>query len=298
MGALRIASGPLSAVVVPELGGGLARFDHGEGVAAPRFPLFRPWPDDRPADPLTLGLIVLVPWSNRVTGGGVHDGTMFHELPRNLAHCPYPVHGNGFQSAWTVVAADPAAVRLSLVSDGPGPYRYAATLGYALSADGLAVSLAVTNRGDRPLPFGIGFHPWLTRTPGMTLRAPARTVWSFDAAMRVGGSRPVPQVPDLDFGVARPVPAGAVANWFTGWDGAAAVVWPEAGLALDVTATPTLRTYLLYSPGPEAGFLCLEPVSHGVDAHTVAYAPEDGPLTVLAPGASLEGAVTFAVRRP
>ncbi len=49
--------------------------------------------------------------------------------------------------------------------------------------------------------------------------------------------------------------------------------------------------------GPEAGFLCVEPVSHGVDAHTVAYAPEDGPLTTLAPGGTLAGPVTFAVRR-
>lgn len=294
---LRLADGPLSAVVVPGLGGGIARFDHADGYAGRPFPVFRPQDDANSDDPLGLGLIVLVPWSNRISGGGFRDGTGFHALPRNLARSPYPVHGNGFQNAWTVEEATATAVRLSFVSEGPGPYRYTATLLHGLCAAGLAITLAVVNGAERPMPFGIGLHPWLTRTPGMTLHAPARRVWSFDAAMLPGRSDPVDAVPDLDFARARPVPAGAVSAWFTGWNGAAAVVWPEPGLVLDVAATPTLSTLFLYSPGPEADFLCVEPVSHGVDAHNRAYAPDDGAIDVLPPGGTLSATVVFGVRR-
>ena len=46
-----------------------------------------------------------------------------------------------------------------------------------------------------------------------------------------------------------------------------AIVQPEDGIALSVQASPLLDVFILYSPSPDAGFFCFEPVSHPVDAH-------------------------------
>ena len=111
-----IGKGDVSATVVPSLGGGLARFDFAG------HPVFRPWPEGGSRDPFALACNLLMPWSNRISGGGFHVDGVFHALEPNLPGEPYPIHGNGFQSEWVVGATAPDSVTLTLESDGPGPY--------------------------------------------------------------------------------------------------------------------------------------------------------------------------------
>ena len=130
--------------MVPELGAGLASYDLVD--AGGRTPLFRPCRELSDAHPFELANNLLLPWSNRISGGGFHFAGKFHPLAPNLPGEPYPIHGNGFSSAWTVEAAGPAGVELSLASDGPGPFRYAARPSYQLDAGALAIGLSIVNR--------------------------------------------------------------------------------------------------------------------------------------------------------
>ena len=67
-------------------------------------------------------------------------------------------------------------VELSLTSNGPRPFRYAARATYALDGGALTMRLWLRNLGPEPLPFGLGFHPWLVRTPQTLLLAKAQRV--------------------------------------------------------------------------------------------------------------------------
>ena len=131
-GLLTLSDGAAEVVIAPELGAGLASYDL--VGAAERAPLFRPCRDLARAQPFDLANNLLVPWSNRISGGGFHFGGRFHRLDPNLPGEPCPIHGNGFSSVWSVEEAAPDRVVLALTSNGPGPFRYHARATYALSA--------------------------------------------------------------------------------------------------------------------------------------------------------------------
>jgi aldose 1-epimerase len=228
----------------------------------------------------------MVPFANRISGGGFHHGGQFHRLEPNRAGDKYPNHGNGFQSAWTAEMSGDANVRLTLRSDGPGPFRYDATLDYALQAGALTMQLTVTNRGAIALPFGAGFHPWFARTRLARLTFAAAGCWSESSDHLPDRYTPLPKAAGLDFSAGRALPAHWINMAFTGWDGMAELHWPERGWGVTLAAGPPLSTLMLYSPSGDAATVCIEPVSHSVDAHNRSE-PGTAPPQVLTPGADL-----------
>jgi aldose 1-epimerase len=286
-----LTDGVAEATVVPDLGGGLASYDL---VAADRREaLFRPCRDLKRAGPFDLANNLLVPWSNRISGGGFPFGARFHSLKPNLPGEPYPIHGNGFSSAWAVDNASAEFVELSLMSNGPGPFRYEARATYALDAGALNMRLSVRNVGTEALPFGLGFHPWIVRTPHTLLMAKADRVMLENSDHLPVGEAAVSSRPEWDFATPRALPGPWINNAFLGWDGRAGVLWPERRLALEIAADPPLSTYIVYSPGGDSGFFCFEPVSHLIDAHNLPQGASAGGLTILAPQETMSAACQF-----
>jgi len=293
-GTVRLAAGSLVAEIMPSLGGGVARFDLLRG--GQRIEVFRAWPEGGTDDPNTLGLYVLVPWSNRISGRGFNFGGAFHALLPNAAGEPCPIHGDGWLSSWRVSSNGDRCLRLEREAGGPGPYSYGAVLDYALDADGMTIRLAATNLAAIPLPFGLGFHPWLPRTAATELMAPAKLVWLEDARHLPTERVAVARCPEWDFSSFRSLPAGWINNGFVGWNGRATIRWEDHALALEVEARPPLSNFILYSPSSNATFFCFEPVSHAVDAHNLPPGPEAHGLVVVAPGATLATECCFRVR--
>jgi aldose 1-epimerase len=293
--ALTIIDGVAEAVIAPDLGAGLASYDL--VGAAGRTPFFRACRELASAQPFDLANNLLVPWSNRISGGGFNFAGEFHRLDPNLPGEAYPIHGNGFSSSWSVERSGPARAELSLRSNGPGPFRYEAHAAYALSAGALAMRLSVRNLGQAPLPFGLGFHPWIVRGPDTQLEAKAARVLLETTDHLPAGEAPLDSRPEWDFAAPRALPAAWVNNAFLGWDGRAAVYWPDRGLRLDIAAEPPLLTFILYSPGAEADFFCFEPVTHPVDAHNLPGGPKANGLVILAPLETLSATCLFRPRR-
>jgi aldose 1-epimerase len=292
---LKLGDGLAEAVVVPELGAGLAAYDLFE--AGRSTPLFRPCRDLARAQPFDLASNLLLPWSNRISGGGFRFGGQFHPLAPNVPGEPYPVHGNGFSSAWIVETATATSLELSLASDGPGPFRYSARASYRLLGGALTMGVSIVNCADAPLPFGLGFHPWIVRTPDTLLLAAAETVVLESRDHLPAGAAPVSSRAEWDFRSPRRLPGGWINNCFLAWDGRADIVWRDRKLALEIAADPPLKAYIVYSPSAEADFFCFEPVTHAVDAHNASGGPEANGLVILEPGAALSAGCRFAPHR-
>lgn len=292
--ALTIFDGISEAAVVPELGAD-ASYDLIEVDG--RRPLFRPCKEISRATPFELASNLLLPWSNRISGGGFQFAGKFHPLAPNLAGEPYPHHGNGFSSAWTVESAAMARAVLSLTSNGPGPFRYAARVSYDLNGGALTMRLSLVNLAEAPLPFGLGFHPWIVRTPETLLKAAADRIVLETSDHLPSGEAPLASHPEWDFRALRRLPDEWINNSFLGWRGSADIVWPDRKLAIEIEADPVLNVYLVYSPSGEADFFCFEPVTHPVDAHNAPGGPEANGLAIFAPGASLSAACRFTPRR-
>ena len=269
--------------IVPELGAGVARYDllRNDGPLA----LFRPAPDELdPGEPFALAMNLLLPWSNRISGGGFELDGAFHRLEPNLSGEPYPIHGNAFRRPWKVEHRSATAATLVLRSDGPGPFRYDASVIYELHAGALRAVLSVVNRAPMRLPYGGGLHPWFPRDADTRLRLIVAGVWLEDERYLPTEHVPVSSREGWDFGTERPLPEGWINNAFTGWDGRARLVWPARGLALDVEADASLGTCVVHSPGAGSGFACVEPVSHAVDAHRLDPGRPGCSLRILEPG--------------
>jgi aldose 1-epimerase len=293
---LTLNDGLAEVVVLPAFGAGLGRYDW--LATGKREPLFRPCPEPATAGFTDLSNFLMVPWSNRISGSGFTFGGQFHAVPPNWDNARFPIHGNGFQRAWSVKEATARRVVLTLASEGPGPFRYDGEMEYALEGGALTMRLAMTNRATMPLPFGGGFHPYLPREPGLTVQAQVHTLVLKDAEVMPLKDVPVGDRPDFDFRQAKALPEVFMDNEFLGWDGLADVRWNARGIGLDVDAAadPRLRTLVMFSPDPDCGFFCIEPVSHRSDVVNRADAA-DGGLVALAPGERLELTAVYRPRR-
>jgi aldose 1-epimerase len=278
---ITLSDGVAEAIVAPDLGAGLASYDL--VGAAGRAPIFRPCRNPCGSRPFDLASNLLVPWSNRISGGGFRFGGRFHPLEPNVPGEPHPIHGNGFSSAWSVENASTERLELSLTSNGPGPFCYEARATYALEGGAMNMGLWLRNLGPEPLPFGLGFHPWLIRTPQTLLLAKAERVTLENSDHLPAGQVSVFSRPEWDFTEPRRLPPAWINNAFVGWDGCARVLWAERNLALDIVANPPLTTYIVYSPAGDSDFFCFEPVSHVIDAHNLPGGASANGLTLLVP---------------
>lgn len=288
-----LRSARLVAEVMPEAGGGLARLDWLGDGSTPPLSLLRGLADNAPPPPLQLPVPLpsqlacfpLLPWSNRMAPTGFEFEGRRHVPAPNRDGEPCPIHGDGWQQAWTVAAQSPDSVALTLARREAVPFAYEAALRYALQGDALAVELEVSNAGAVALPFGLGLHPWLPDPLGARLRAGARGAWLSGPDKLPARHVAVPHA--WDFTDAAALPQGGVDNVFDGWDGVARVDWPGRGVGLSIEAD--MEYFILYVP-PGRDFFCFEPVDHPINAHNLPGYPG---LTVLAPGAVLRRRVLF-----
>lgn len=273
--------------VAPALGGGLTSFDAKLSVCL--VPVLR---NAKPgAEVFGLASNILVPFSNRISGGGFIFDQAFQAVPCNVDGQEFPIHGDAFLREWKVLAATRTSATLSLPDGGIGPFRYAAELTYALENGTLLARARVINTGPR-LPFGGGFHPWFPRREGTGLAFDATHVWLEDARHLPTEQRPIEVAADLDFRRLRALPRRWINNAYTGWRGSATVLQPDLGLSVKITA-PDMGVAIVFSPDGDADFFCFEPVTHAVDAFNQQGMPG---LRILEPGAEMAMEMRIAWR--
>ena len=262
-----------------------------EGRNAP-FALLRNTRDDAPAG--QSAAFPLVPFANRIRSNAFTFGGKTHRFCANTLTDPLALHGDGWLETWRIAERGARSVLLHLrhESSVQSLYRYAAAQRFAIEDGAFVVTLSVTNRGDIPLPFGLGWHPFFTRTPEASLRFSAAKMWSEDDAHLAGSPYPVPST--QDFAAPRHLPNTWINNAYEDWHCNAQIVWPEADVKLTITADAIFRHVQLYVPtiaydrSYRRDWFCLEPMSHLPGGHGMENL---GGLSILKPGETMGGTI-------
>lgn len=275
------------AVVAPGCGGGLVRLDWIKDGAA--VSILRHGDERRLEDTDQLACYPLVPWSNRLGGRGLPkapDGVGYVQVPNNRPGDRYPVHGDAWQSPWSVAERDATHVVLRHAGQPWLPFRYRAEMQYQLDDSGFRCELTAHNEDDAPVPFGLGMHPYFLRTPETKVRMKACHTWPPQSDRLPGRCVPIAATSVPADGQWQPLPDHELDHCAGGWNGRAEIAWPEHGLTAALETWPPAPFFVMYTP-PEERYFCLEPVTHANDAHR--RQPGGGDLGVrwLQPGETM-----------
>lgn len=277
-GRLVLAAGSLRVELAPALGGSIARFDriaHGAPM-----PLLRGVGAEA-TGPLDCACFPLVPYANRIRGGSFAFRGETIRLSPNMAHDPPPLHGDGWLAEWDVVRHTDDSAELRFRHDpGDWPWAYEARQVFRLDPAGLVAELTCTNLATRPMPCGLGLHPYFPCDGETRLSTGVAGTWTVDASIL-----PVSRVPATGrYCLAdRAICGQDLDNGYDGWSGSALIHWPRQGQALRMTS-PDAAFFQVYAP-PGGGLFAAEPVQH---ANCALNAPEGQwpalGLAVLEPG--------------
>lgn len=276
-----LAAGRLKLELSPSIGGSISSFEWiAEGRARP---ILRKSNSPR-QNVLGAASFPLVPYVNRIRGGCFTFRGREVRLIPNMAGDPSPLHGQGWLNPWTVeeVAGDRAVMSYRHHA-GEWPWDYEARQEFALNERQLFIRLTCTNRSDKPMPCGLGQHPYFPCGDETRIDTTAGHVWTIDEHVL-----PVEKVPaEGRFDLRRRLVCGQdLDHGFEGWGG---LVWmgdPDWPYELLLSSTAA-GFFQLYSP-PEGGIFVAEPVTHANAALKAPEAewPELG-MRVLEPGKAL-----------
>lgn len=285
---IELAHGDWSLTLRPDLGAAVTRLtwrDHD---------ILRPTPAGA-THPLETGSFPLVPYANRIDRGAfVFEGRDI-ALPPTPGFEPHALHGTGWLQAWTVLESGPSFVDLALRTHATAdwPWAWTASHGFRLDADGVEMSVSITNDDAEPMPAGLGLHPYFAIAPETVLTAPAHRVWLNDANEIPEQLAPAASVIDWSHG-ATVSSAPFVDNAYADWAGTAQLRHDHHFVTL--TASTNARWIQIYAPGA-GDFVCLEPVTHRPNGHNAA-SDEDSGLISLAPGQTLSMSMRISASEP
>jgi aldose 1-epimerase len=290
-----LKSGPARIAVAPFLGGSLLGYwweidrARQDWLVASREAGIAGFPE------LLLANFPLVPYSNRIRDGRFTFRDRAVDEPLAPGHSN-ALHGHGWRLNWRVTARGDDALTMEYehrpdAANGAWPWPYRAWQRLALTPQALIMTMGIENRAAEPMPAGLGHHPYFPRTEQCRVSAEIAGIWWPEA-----GQLPVERVappPDSDPRRGVAVDRISLDHGYSGWTGSARIDWPERRAHLTMTADPALSTLVIYSP-PGRGFVCVEPVSHCIDAFNLAArGMSDTGMRVLAPGESWEATVRF-----
>ncbi len=287
-GELEITRGDASAVVTI-VGAGLRAFEVGGVPYAETY-------DDEP--PMSAGA-VLVPWPNRVAGATWAQHGETHTLEATESVRGNAIHGLVRHAKWSVVSHEDSAVKLAVEIDGAHgwPFSFRTSISYELDDAGLTVTHVVENRGERPMPFGVGTHPY--PRPGNTdvddcvLTLAARTVLPVDLESMIPNGDPIDVTgTDYDFRTGRQLRHIELDTAFGGCepgpDGLVRHSVRHGETGVEVWAEPEFRWVQVFTPdefpGKAARAVAIEPMTCPPDALNSGV-----DLKWLEPGASWAG---------
>lgn len=234
-------------------------------------------------DPFLWGSYVMAPWCNRIDPGATAVGGAVIDVPSNSPDGT-ALHGQVYLIPWEEREAGTFSVRGG--GDGwPWPFETTARFRPAELGVGRATldsELVLTNLGDRPMPGGIGFHPWF--------RGPIEVGIAADHVLpsNLRADDPVEAVSgDFDLQTTRVMPIGLDATWLDPDRPQVRLRWPHLGMGATLEAWSDTDLCIVAASPAGAGAVAVEPETHAPHGLRRLLAGTPHGLAWVAPGESI-----------
>jgi aldose 1-epimerase len=295
-----LSAGSLRVVIAPEVGGALAAFY--ETTPGGLLHWLRPAVPAAFAerDPLRMASFPLFPYCNRIRDARFEfDGGTIN-LSGNDERFAHALHGNAWRHPWQVGACTESSAELHFEHEpdprvpGDWPFRYRARQRVELTGGALLITLSAQNLATRPMPFGMGHHPYYPRTAQTRIYAEVEAMWHADADVLPTHLGPHPAVTALREGLSPD--AFDLDNNFANWAREATIAWPDEHRRLTMTAEAPFDHMVLFAPANDSQ-LCVEPVTNTTDCFNATGMREKVGGCVLQPGEEIAATLTWTPRK-
>lgn len=267
--------------------------------------------------PTRSGFPILFPFPNRIRAGRFAWAGKEYHLPRIDPAGQNGIHGFACRGPWRVLGAGASDTDAWVTAEFQGsqdapdtlalwPTDYLIRATYRLSAGRLTLHARIENPDTRPLPFGLGYHPYFRLDSfggeDALVRVPARKSWTLEENLPTGEVKALDASHDLrefrriqdlrlDDVLTDLEPSPASDNLVR--LGEIRSVSGERRLHL--LGSQAFRELVAFIP-PHRQAICLEPYTCTTDAINLQQRGIDAGWRTLAPGAAWEGWIHLVVR--
>lgn len=261
---LPLTAGSAELIVSPRIGGAIVAYrDRRDGQF---INWMRPVSDESVAagSVSAMASFPLIPWSGRLRGGTCMFNGQRITVPASPQCAPHTIHGLARYQPWEVVSADAqrALLRYSHAA-GDWPFSFVAEQEFVLTEQSLSLTTRLHNTSSRPMPFGLGHHPYFSRNEHTRLTTEVGQAWFSDNEVMPLYIADHPVTKHLAQGIR--INDYVMDNAFLNWSHRAKIEWPDQGRSLTISATAPLDFLVLFSP-PDVDWFCVEPVSNTTDS--------------------------------
>lgn len=269
-----VADGPIRVELLPAVGARLHR------LQAFGHDLLRT-PDD-PAehrrDPFRWGAYVMAPWCNRIAAVPTDVDGDTVSVPSNFPDGT-AIHGQVYDARWDV-ASD---LSLSIIGGGDGwPWPYRCGLRVTIASSVVTIDQSLTNLADRPMPGGLGLHPWFRRPLDVSIQADAVLPSNLDPdalVQAVGGL--------WDLRAMRHMPDDIDATWLAPRDPAVELSWPDIGVRATMRVRSGAGVCIVVASPTTLDAVAIEPQTHAPHGLRRFLSGEPGGLHSVQPGGAI-----------
>ncbi|MGF1724282.1 aldose 1-epimerase [Photobacterium nomapromontoriensis] len=292
-------------VVINETGGTIDAFTYSNQSP---FDILRPRLVDSTNFAGNSSSFPMLPMVNRIRGNQFTWQDRHIILPVNEAiDADFFLHGNGWLTQWrcktppltastrslstnTMLPHEPS-LTLTMQSHIPDVCRYTAEQYFQLTHSGLTITLRLTNTGQQPFPFGLGFHPFFHCLPDTLVQFSAEGMWLEGTDyLPTDYMTPIPDA--FNFSHQKPIPSMWMNNGYKVHEGGIKIRLQHPN-GLSIQMVSPCQYLQAYKPEGDSDFLCLEPQSQHVNAHHCAHHDS---LTILKPDESMSITMSITIQ--
>ena len=250
--------------ISPSLGGAVLAYD--VKINGRFLPVFRK--ANKAETVLETSCFPLVPYSNRIRGGQFVAQEKKITLPLNHLPEKHSIHGHGWQLPWDIIDQTDHSLTLQYhYQAAEWPNSYSAKQIFTLEDNALTISLSVVNTSNKPMPAGLGLHPYFSLTQETFIQCSVDKMWAIDNECMPTTLVSAPENIKSSEGLS--IAGSDLDNVFTDFTGEATITWPEWRAKADITTSSNCKFVVIYSP-KEENYFCFEPVTHCTDAINMA----------------------------